>query len=88
MGGVGGWPMGVGRLSGRFGYAVWTVWAGCVEKMARLSRVGGEAGSQFRKSVWWIWRSCLESVHRLCGGCGEDVCEVWAGCLEGVGRLI
>ncbi len=65
--------MGVGRLSGDYGEAVWRVWGGCLEGMGRLSGGCGEV-------VCKVWKSCLEYVWRISGGymtlsdgCGQGV---------------
>ncbi len=42
--------MGVGRLSGEGGEAVWRVFLGCLEGVWRLSRGCGEA-------IWRIWEA-------------------------------
>ncbi len=65
---------GVGRLSGKYGDAVWSVWG----------RLSGECGDV----VWIVGRltegyggGCLEGLGMLTAGCGKADWRVWDGCL-------
>ncbi len=52
--------MGVGRLSGDCGHAVWNVWECCLDDVERL--YGG-----FRNVVGMVWEGCPKGKVRMSG---------------------
>ncbi len=55
----------MGRLSGRFEEAVWSVRGGCLKGGGRLSGRFGRLSVGYGEVVCLVWGGCLEGVGRL-----------------------
>ncbi len=67
---------GMGRLTGGYGMAVYTVWEGCLECLGSCLECVGRHHDECGEAVWKVWGRSLDGEGRLSVGCEEAVLKV------------